>query len=82
MMGGLIRRPIAALAEEHPEASRFVEWYDVIGIDSEHDYDPVWAEVPRAAHRAELPQRRPLDPAPQLTVELLLQPHRPLRLGR
>ena len=44
MMGGLIRRPIPALAEEHPEAARFVEWYDVIGIDSEHDYDPVWAK--------------------------------------
>ena len=44
MMGGLIRRPIPALVEEHPEASRFVEWYDVIGIDSEHDYDPVWAK--------------------------------------
>ncbi len=42
MMGGLIRRPIPALAEEHPEASKFVEWYDVIGIDSEYDYDPVW----------------------------------------
>jgi predicted TIM-barrel fold metal-dependent hydrolase len=43
MMGGLIRRPVPALVEEHPEASKFVEWYDVIGIDSEHDYDPVWA---------------------------------------
>jgi predicted TIM-barrel fold metal-dependent hydrolase len=43
MMGGLMRRPVPALAEEHPEASKFVEWYDVIGIDSEHDYDPVWA---------------------------------------
>jgi len=42
MMGGLIRRPIPALVEEHPEVSKFVEWYDVIGIDSEHDYDPVW----------------------------------------
>src|SRR5947209_785691 len=43
MVGGLMRRPVPALAEEHPEASRFVEWYDVIGIDSDHDYDPVWA---------------------------------------
>jgi predicted TIM-barrel fold metal-dependent hydrolase len=42
MVGGLMRRPVPALAEEHPEASRFVEWYDVIGIDSDHDYDPVW----------------------------------------
>jgi predicted TIM-barrel fold metal-dependent hydrolase len=44
MMGGLIRRPIPALLQEHPEAAKFVEWYDVIGIDSEHDYDPVWAK--------------------------------------
>src|SRR5262245_35506917 len=42
MLGGLMRRPVPLLAEEHPEASRFVEWYDVIGIDSPHDYDPVW----------------------------------------
>src|SRR5215475_15532492 len=31
--------------EEHPDASKFVEWYDSIGIDSEHDYDPVWAKL-------------------------------------
>ena len=45
MMGGLMRRPIPALAEEHPDASKFAEWYDVIGIDSEHDYDPVWEKL-------------------------------------
>ena len=39
-------------------------------------------EVPRAQGRAELPQRRALDPPAQLAVELLLQPHRPLRLRR
>ena len=44
MMGSLIRRPIPALAAEHPEASKFVEWYDTLGIDSKHDYDPVWAK--------------------------------------
>src|SRR5262249_35192064 len=44
MVGGLMRRPVPAVAEEHPEASRLVEWYDVIGIDSDHDYDPVWAK--------------------------------------
>ncbi len=44
MMGSLIRRPVPALVAEHPEASKFVEWYDAIGIDSEHDYDPVWAK--------------------------------------
>ncbi len=42
MMGGLVRRPVPALAEEHPEASKLIEWYDVLGIDSPYDYDPVW----------------------------------------
>jgi predicted TIM-barrel fold metal-dependent hydrolase len=42
MVGGLMRRPVPALADEHPQASKFVEWYDVIGLDSEYDYDPVW----------------------------------------
>jgi predicted TIM-barrel fold metal-dependent hydrolase len=45
MLGGLMRRRVAAVAEEQPDAARFAEWYDVIGIDdSEHDYDPVWAK--------------------------------------
>jgi predicted TIM-barrel fold metal-dependent hydrolase len=44
MVGGLMRRPVPALAEEHPKAARLVEWYDVIGIDSDYDYDPVWAK--------------------------------------
>jgi predicted TIM-barrel fold metal-dependent hydrolase len=45
MLGSLIRRPIPALVAEHPESARFVEWYDPIAIDSEHDYDPVWAKL-------------------------------------
>jgi predicted TIM-barrel fold metal-dependent hydrolase len=44
MVGGLMRRPIPAVAQEHPEAASVVEWYDVMGIDSEYDYDPVWAK--------------------------------------
>ena len=44
MVGGLMRRPVPALVEEQPDASHLVEWYDVIGIASDHDYDPVWAK--------------------------------------
>src|SRR5881296_614962 len=44
MVGGLMRRKVSALAEENPDAARFAEWYDVIGIDSDYDYDPVWAK--------------------------------------
>ena len=42
MVGGLMRRPVPALAEEQPDAASLVEWYDVVGLDSPHDYDPVW----------------------------------------
>ncbi len=42
MIGGLMRRRVPALEEEHPEASKQVEWYDVVGLDSPYDYDPVW----------------------------------------
>jgi predicted TIM-barrel fold metal-dependent hydrolase len=42
MIGGMMRRRVPALESEHPEASKHVEWYDVIGLDSPHDYDPVW----------------------------------------
>jgi len=34
MVGGLMRRPVPATPS--------VEWYDVVGLDSEYDYDPVW----------------------------------------
>src|SRR5947199_6383445 len=44
MVGGLMRRPIPALLEETPDAAKLIEWYDVVGIDSDHDYDPVWAK--------------------------------------
>jgi len=44
MVGGLMRRRVPVVAEEQPDAARFAEWYDVIGIDSDYDYDPVWAK--------------------------------------
>ena len=43
MLGSMIRRQIPAVAQEHPEAAGLAAWYDVFGLDSEHDYDPVWA---------------------------------------
>jgi predicted TIM-barrel fold metal-dependent hydrolase len=44
MVGGMMRRRVPALEAEQPEASKLVEWYDVIGLDSPYDYDPVWAK--------------------------------------
>ena len=42
MIGGMMRRRVPALEQEHPDASKHVQWFDVIGLDSEYDYDPVW----------------------------------------
>jgi predicted TIM-barrel fold metal-dependent hydrolase len=42
MVGGLMRRRVRQLEEENPPVSQAVEWYDVVGLDSEYDYDPVW----------------------------------------
>ena len=44
MLGSMIRRQIPAIAEEHPAAAGIAAWYDVLGLDSEYDYDPVWAK--------------------------------------
>ena len=40
MMASLIRRPIRS-SKPNP---RYNEWLDVLAIDSEHGYDPVWAK--------------------------------------
>jgi predicted TIM-barrel fold metal-dependent hydrolase len=42
MFGALIPRPVPAIVEEHPAVASLVERRDTLGIDSEHDYDPVW----------------------------------------
>lgn len=43
LLASLMRRLIPSAAE-HPEAARTAVWFDVLGIDSEYDYDPVWAK--------------------------------------
>lgn len=37
-------RPIPMIAREHPELGGFAARPDYYGIDSEYDYDPVWAK--------------------------------------
>ena len=44
MMGSLMRRPVAAAEHERSEARRYAVWPEVLGIDSESSYDPVWAK--------------------------------------
>jgi predicted TIM-barrel fold metal-dependent hydrolase len=42
MFGSGMSRPVQAAQTNDPESQRFTVWYDVLGIDSPYDYDPVW----------------------------------------
>ena len=42
LMDSMIKRPIAAAAEQYPGTEDLMTWRDVLGLDSEYDYDPVW----------------------------------------
>src|SRR5246500_5280569 len=44
MFGSNMARKVPASAANGQDTSRFAVWYDVLGIDSEYDYDPVWAK--------------------------------------
>ena len=44
MLNSMIDRPVEAVAEANPDAADLATWYDMIGLDSAHDYDPVWAK--------------------------------------
>src|SRR5215471_13457540 len=42
MFGSGMSRPVSAAQTNDPESQRFTVSYDVLGIDSPYDYDPVW----------------------------------------
>lgn len=44
MMPGYVKRPVAEIVRKCPEAGRYAFWLDTHGVESEHDYDPVWAK--------------------------------------
>ena len=44
MFGSLPARPVASVTSADAEAARFAVWHDTLGLDSEHDYDPLWAK--------------------------------------
>jgi hypothetical protein len=44
MMAAFVKRPIPALAQQAPHMARHLTWMDNLCLDSEYDYDPVWAK--------------------------------------
>lgn len=43
MLNSMIDRTVEKVAEDRPDAADLAVWFDVIGIDSAYDYDPVWS---------------------------------------
>jgi predicted TIM-barrel fold metal-dependent hydrolase len=44
MFGSGMSRRVPSTAQSDPDGARLAVWYDVLALDSEHDYDPVWAK--------------------------------------
>jgi predicted TIM-barrel fold metal-dependent hydrolase len=44
MMAAFVRRPIPGLAKQAPHLASHMTWMDNLCLDSEYDYDPVWAK--------------------------------------
>jgi predicted TIM-barrel fold metal-dependent hydrolase len=44
MMPSLLRRPIRAAVGPGGEPNPYAQWLDMLALDSEYDYDPVWAK--------------------------------------
>ena len=42
MLPGRVERPIGKYRDEYPGSEEFIRKMDVIGIDSDYDYDPFW----------------------------------------
>jgi predicted TIM-barrel fold metal-dependent hydrolase len=42
VMAGWVRRPLEVAATWPREAARYGYWLDTLGLESAHDYDPVW----------------------------------------
>ena len=43
MFSSLVRRPIAAALRDGV-TNRYATWIDTLGLDSQYDYDPLWAK--------------------------------------
>ena len=44
MLAGHVLRPVPAAEQASPEAARYSYWLDTFCLDSDYDYDPVWAK--------------------------------------
>ena len=73
---GSIRRPIARVQREHPEVADLVARLELFALDSDYDYDAVWAKCVELNVPGALPQHG-AGHGNGLHLQLQLQSHRP-----
>src|SRR5262245_2450840 len=44
MFGSGMSRRVGSVTSSDPDSPRLAVWYDVLALDSDHNYDPVWAK--------------------------------------
>ena len=44
MISGNVRRPVPAVEREAPALAKHALWLEHLALDSDHDYDPLWAK--------------------------------------
>ena len=58
MLPGRVERPIGKYRDEHPGSEKYIRKMDVIGIDSDYDYDPFWKRCQEIEDSARIPRQR------------------------
>ncbi len=81
-MPGYVKRPVEDIVRKCLEAARFAYWLDSYGVDSEHDYDPVWAKCVELKVAADVPFARHRVGQFHHHDQLHVQPYRPFCGGR
>ncbi len=72
MFGSAMPRKVSSVTANDPDTNRLAVGYEVFGIDSPYDYDPVWENCREARHRADLPFDRQQPGIAQLADQLHL----------
>ena len=82
MFGSNMARKVPAAAANDPDTARFAVWYDVLGLDSEYDYDPVWAKCVELGIAPTFHSASSQPGFAPVADQFHLQPYRPFRRGR
>ena len=81
VMPAYVQRPIPTVARRFPEVKDEALWLDAYGLDSEHDYDPMWSACLDLGLAPSFHSQGIGWGTRRSISQLRLQPHRAFRLG-